>query len=279
MHNLTHALNRTRSFTFLDIATFLLNFAVTFLFFAGSLHFSRLLSLPTGQPLSPGHWTTVILGALLLVIFTYARELFITRVKERQLRGNKIVYDCMGGAIEQLVELQSLPGIERRAIPSDLLKYVEKIAFQVLQDHGMKPGEFCANLAIKRAGADFLDITHFGTRLTGRSKRALPIDYGAPTPGAVEAYVFRSVVYVNDTHAERFRTHFDQKRPYRSILSMPVPPGSEDVFAVVNVDSDVPNQFGSKDFIDRILLPAVNPLLSLVTLVRADIVPTPDIRQ
>ena len=117
----------------------------------------------------------------------------------------------MGGAIEQLVDLEGRPSEERRTIPSDLLKYVEKIASQVLQDHGMKPGEMCANLAIKRVGADFLHITHLGTRLPGRSKRALPIDYGTPSPGAVEAYVFHSVAYVNDTHAEKFKQHLTRR--------------------------------------------------------------------
>jgi hypothetical protein len=278
MQNVAGAMRRTRSYTFVDVATFLLNFAVPFLFFAGSLHFSRLLSLPEGQPLPARHWSVVIIGGLVSVLFTYVRERLTTRSKEQRIKGSKIVYDRMGGAIEQLVDLEGRPSEERRTIPSDLLKYVEKIASQVLQDHGMKPGEMCANLTIKRVGADFLHITHFGTRLTGRSKRALPIDYGTPSPGAVEAYVFHSVAYVNDTHAEKFKQHFDQKRPYRAILSMPVPPGADEVFAVVKLDSEFPDQFGSKEFVERILLLAVNPLLCLVSLVKADIVPTADIR-
>jgi hypothetical protein len=117
-----------------------------------------------------------------------------------------------------------------------------------------------------------LKLRYFGTRLSGRTKTNLKLGADPGLPGAPQACRCRQAVYVDDTMSDEYKAFFKQGRPYRSILSVPVPlhDESEPVFAVLNVDSSEPNQFRSQDFIGKKIIPAISPFVSLMYLQKGD---------
>ena len=68
--------------------------------------------------------------------------------------------------------------------------------------------------------------------------------------------------------SEAYARYFDAAKPYRSILSIPIKLSTGESFAVLNIDSDHPYQFGSADIINKKILPAITPLISLIRLER-----------
>ena len=66
--------------------------------------------------------------------------------------------------------------------------------------------------------------------------------------------------------SDEFKKFFDESKPYRCIISIPILDTEDHVFAILNIDSDVPNQFGAKDFIDQKIIPTINPLVLLLKL-------------
>ncbi len=189
----------------------------------------------------------------------------ITRKKEEQIRGSKIIYDCIGGAIDQLIQFKAVDEGDKDRFINDLLRYTEKIVFLVLRDHGFDEGEICANLMLLREG-NTLDLAYFGTFLHGRERLQLIIDPDNLLPGAPEAYYYKKVMYIPNTTSRKYKQYFDENKPYRSIISIPIFNLEKDVFAVLNIDSDRPRQFISKDFINKKILPSITPLISLLQL-------------
>lgn len=268
MNAFVGALRQHRSYSIWDICSFVLNFVVTFVVIGLGLYTPVILRLQ-GQP-TIQQWQIIIATAFLLVIFTYVRERFVTRKKEQQLRGSKVVYDCIGAAVERLIDSQACSSMEVSQYVPELLRYIEKVIVLVLQDSGVPQGEICANLMIRKDNPDRLELEHFGTYLPGRSKRILPLDLNNLLPGAPEACVGQKVIYIDNTLSEANRRFFDEAKPYRSILSIPIPSelARGKVFGVLNVDSPCPNQFVSRDFIGKKVLPVLTPFVALVTLER-----------
>jgi hypothetical protein len=117
-----------------------------------------------------------------------------------------------------------------------------------------------------------LKLRYFGTRLSGRTKSKLELGTDPGLPGAPQACRLRQPVYVDDTMSDEYQAFFKPDRPYRSIISIPIPlhDESEPVLGVVNIDSDAPHQFRSQDFIGKKIIPAVSPFISLMWLQKDD---------
>jgi hypothetical protein len=267
MQAIEQFLKRNRSYSFWDICRFFLNFLITFFVFAFTLYFSRRLTLPQDQSLTTYHYTIIGIGAFVLVIFTYIREFLITRSKEYTIRDQKLIYDCFGGALIQLINLRYQPPGQRASFINELLKYVEKVVCLILKGMGNTPGEVCANLMIKKNNPERLELQYFGTFLSGRKKITLPIDPSSIMPGAPEAYIYGKVAYVDNTLSPKHKDFFDEAKPYRSIVSVPIPSPDDGIVAVLNIDSSTPYQFVSTDVIAKKILPAVSPFVSLLQLI------------
>ncbi len=259
-------IKKRRSFTLLDIWEFFLNFAVVYVVFAGGLYISKILDLQPKQVLTSDQWKIILFGSIPLVIFTYLREMYITSKKERQIKERKLTYDCIGGAIEQLIEIKSRSLNVRIHYVTELLKYLEKVVILVLGEYGVSAGEICTNLMILKESPLRLDLMYFGTFMSGRKKIILPVNIEALVPGAPEAYFYRKTMYVNNTMSDNFRKYFDESKPYRCIISIPILDADEHPFAILNIDSDIPDQFVGKDFIDQKIIPTINPLVLLIKL-------------
>ena len=88
-------------------------------------------------------------------------------------------------------------------------------------------------------------------------------------PGAPEAYVFKKMIYIDNTQSDKYKEYFDAEKEYRSIISIPIIDNvSSEVIAVINVDSPEPKQFISKDFIEKRILPKIHNLILLFSLER-----------
>lgn len=257
---------KRHSLSVLDIIHFAVNFTIVYVVFAGSLYLSKRLDLPPDGELTLAQWGIILFGSIPLVAFTYVRELVITRRKERQIKERKLTYDCIGGAIEQLIEIKTRSLDVRIHYITELLKYVEKVVFLVLREYGISTGEICANLMQKRENPPRLELTYFGTFLSGRKKITLSLSPKEMAPGAPEAYCYRKTMYVDNTTSDKYRRFFDQTRPYKCIISIPVLDSEGEPFAILNIDSDIPNQFVGKDFIDKKIMPTINPLVRLLIL-------------
>lgn len=271
MNKVHDAITKRRSFTLLDIWGFFLNFALVYIVLTLGLYFSKILDLHPGQKLTTGQWNIIFLGSLPLVAFTYLREMYITNKKERQIKERKLTYDCIGGAIEQLIEIkvQKAHPLELKIhYVTELLKYMEKVILLVLKEYGINTGEICANLMIKKENPLRLDLMYFGTFMSGRKKITLPINTEDLIPGAPEAYFYKKTMYINNTMADNFRKFFDETKPYRCIISIPIFGLDEHPFAILNIDSDVPDQFIGKEFVDQKIIPTINPLVLLIKLER-----------
>lgn len=273
MSRLTVFFRTNRSFTLWDVGTFVLNFVVTYVLMGASLYVSTLLSLQQDQNMTVRQRWIVALGAVCLVVITYGRELVVTSRKNRQIRESKLIYDCIGGAIEQLIEIRRSTPAETRRYVNELLKYTEKIVLLVLREYSIPAGELCANLMVRREQPDRLELEYFGTFLAGRAKITLGIDPSSLIPGAPEACYYRKVMYINNTMSPTYRRFFDEAKPYRSIISLPIEEDGS-VFAVLNIDSHIPDQFMSSDFINKKIIPAVSPLVALFRLEQDLIVST-----
>ena len=165
-----------------------------------------------------------------------------------------------------VIELKSQSANTNVNYMNELLRYVEKVVFVVLQDNGITCGEICSNLMIHRNYPPCLELVYFGTFLMGRTKLTLPLNPDSVSPGAAEAYYLNKTMYIDNTMSDTYRRFFSEAKPYRSIISIPIQDGSGGVFAVLNIDSDVQGQFSSTDFINKKILPAVNSLILLVKL-------------
>jgi len=251
-----------------DIGRFFLNFLVAYLVFFMTLFLSKYFDLPAGQTFSLRQWAIIGVGSAVLVVFTYLRELQVTKKKEGQLKERKVIYDCIGGAIEKLIELgeaQAEDGKDKTPYIAGLLRYIEKVVELALREAGIQIGDITSNLMVVKDNPLALDLLYFGTYLTGRKKIVLPITQPI-LPGAPEAYLLKKAMYINDIKAPEYKKYFDQGKSYRSIISIPITESNDTVFAVLNIDSDIPDQFVSKDFVDKKVIPTVTPLTLLLRL-------------
>lgn len=91
---------------------------------------------------------------------------------------------------------------------------------------------------------------------------------GAPLGGAPKAYLTSDIQIVEDVHCMP-GGHLvgATQRPYRSILSVPLPMRSTDgrPLAVVNIDADQPNFFDPETVLDRVM-PLVDPVINAIAL-------------
>lgn len=267
MKKIVDNIKKVRSYTILDIFRFLGNFAFAYFVFTVSLYLSKVFDLTPPQDLTTRQWQIILIGGIPMAILTYLREIYVTAQKNRQIQDRKLIYDCIGGAIEQLIEIKSRPFEAKTDYTKELLKYMEKVISLVLKEYGIHTGEICVNLMVKKENPLRLDLMYFGTFLAGRKKIIIPVNPDALIPGAPEAYSYRKTMYINNTMSNDFKNFFDENKPYRSIISIPIIDiNGEEVFAVLNIDSDFPDQFVGKDFIDQKIIPTINPLVLLLQL-------------
>lgn len=73
------------------------------------------------------------------------------------------------------------------------------------------------------------------------------------------------MVYIDDI--KNFGDAFRTDAPYRSIISIPIMSrDNKKVFGILNIDSTIPSQFVSIDYISKAIRPILSPLIALLRL-------------
>ena len=147
---------------------------------------------------------------------------------------------------------------------------IEKAIEAILKERGYPVGEISSNIMVVDRKRKKMSLEYFGTFKGGREKISLPIECQNPLPGAPAAYCQRKAVYIENTLDPQYNGYFKETKPYRSIISYPIreDPQSENgkVIAILNIDSDLPDQFVSGDFIAKRIIPQVKPFIALLLL-------------
>lgn len=210
----------------------------------------------------------LILSAIisfLLVVITYIRELIVTSSANEKVKHSKLIYECIDGAITKLQEYLS-DNSGKHKYYTALLNIAERMTFINLMDYGFVENDFTANLMVynkNKYDEEELILKYRGTCLAGRvGTRKLSINRDDPSPGAVEAFCSKEVVYLPDISKSPIKEKFGENRPYKSILSIPIPLRSDTVF-ILNIDSLHAEAFISRDVINKLILPTLEPLLNL----------------
>jgi len=110
-----------------------------------------------------------------------------------------------------------------------------------------------------------LKLTYFGLDLPNRALIDVPLDPNDIWPGGPEAYYSKEITYVDDTKSRKYRRFFHNPA-YDSFISLPILRNEIDgeIVAIINIDSDIKNQFVSKKFISEKIFPALIPTIALI---------------
>ena len=152
-----------------------------------------------------------------------------------------------------------------------LVNYINSTVKSVLIENGLlsieEEGSISTNIMVPTTKG--LLLIAFDLLLPGRKYKVLPIDENDPMPGAPSAYVKRELQYVKDTQHKSVKQYFESPK-YRSFFSIPILLNDLDddcpVIAVINIDNVSRDKFKSIKFIEEKILPAVNPLITIVQL-------------
>lgn len=262
-NNLLMIIKKNRSVNLGSILLFCLRFLLGWAFYSATLFYATKLSFKNDISLTYGQIFYVVVGGLVLLTITYFREYFSDRKKNRLLKDEKIIYNCIEGAIHELIELKNTYNKHDPNYIYQILRYIEKIIDIVLRSEGLVPGDICVNLMIREGDPDKLVLKCFGTFMPGRDKPTLLINKENPLPGAPEACVMRKTIYIDDIKSDKYKEYFKKVYPFQSIISIPIYKDDEDVVGIINIDSTLPDQFLSSDFIARKIVPKINPLIML----------------
>ena len=262
-------LNQNHNYSWMDRIKFGVNFIIGYGGAWLSLYFAVRFTVPEHTKLNIIQWLSISGVSFLLVTLNYLREHVNTWRTDKELKAEKTIYSIIGGAIEVLNEFICNPSTDNPKYVYEILKSIENTFFVILKTYGITPDSLSANLMVLKKEPLRLSLKYFGTKLAGRTKLELPIDPDNPLPGAPEAYVFKKMIYIDNTQSDKYKEYFDAEKEYRSIISIPIIDNvSSEVIAVINVDSPEPKQFISKDFIEKRILHKIHNLILLFSLER-----------
>ncbi len=257
--NLKLIIFKKYSFSTWSIIKFFLLFISHFLFFYLPLYASIRFTLQSETKFTSTQWWAPILLALILVVLNYIWNNIRDKNKNKKIESDKIIYDCIGGAIQELHELEIQDNDGEHFI-NEILVYIEKVIEVMLNSAGIEKGTLCVNYMVK--DNDNLVLTNFATKFQNRNKPMIPLNIQDPLPGAPEAWVLKKVIYINDIENEKFNPYFKESFNFKSFISIPVFDDNK-IYGIINVDSNLRDQFVSNEFITKRIMTKIGPFLSL----------------
>ncbi len=258
--NLKLLILKERSLSFGSALRFVFNFIVVYVIFYLPLYLSIRYTIPPGAKFSYSQWWGSLLGAFILVVFTYFRENLRDKKKNKTIESDKIIYDCIGGAIQELHDIKFNHHEDKNEYLREILIYIEKVIESIFKSSNLNIGTLCVNFMINEDG--FLKLTKFATKFQDRNKPKIKLDLKDPLPGAPEAWALKRVIYINDIASDKYKSYFTDDFKFKSFISIPLL-NDDAVFGIINVDSNIKDQFVSDDFISKKIMPKINPILLL----------------
>lgn len=273
MNWLRNIAEREHRFTFRSVWRTCVRFIVRYVIVLVSVGIVQNRTRAGQQPPTVSNLIWIFSIALLLVLLDYIKDAYQNTKRSDKEVDERTFFVIISNAIEHLIEARGSGEHTAKVHVEDILTRIEAVTKRALQLPETTDAAITANLMVaipltdKSKQSIQLKLKYWGIgRTSDRHTIELNVDRKKPNPGAPEAYVFNKTVYVNNTLAETYKAYFQESRPYRSIVSFPVVGYDAKVFAVVNVDSNVPDMFKSDDFISHTLLPRIRPLLHLLSL-------------
>lgn len=253
-------IRKEHSVSYWSMLKFILFFFVHYFFFWVPIYLSVRLTVPDGTIFSSSRWWSISSGAFALVVINYFWDNYRDRAKNKTIESDKIIYDCIGGAIQELHEINSNNPSGYEHYIDEILVYVEKVIIAVLKSTGVPCGTLCVNFMVQNG--DSLKLTKFATKYQDRDKPEIKLDLELPLPGAPEAWVLKKTIYINDIDSQKYKEYFKDNYKFKSFISIPVL-NNKDVFGIINIDSNIKDQFVSDDYISKKIMTKINPLLLL----------------
>lgn len=254
-------IRKDRSVSFFDIFKFIFNFLILYIPFWAAIFFPLHLGMKSGEYLTYGQWMIIFILPFGLVIISYFREYIVTHKREKKLRRDIVIFSCIASAIK-LITLQDFQNkSSKNEFVKDLLSYFHRVIDVILSEEGIPMGTICSNLMIYYDNPEKLVLEHIGfyTAGHGEEKFTLPIDRENPLSGAPAAFVNDKTIYIDDTESEKYSKYFltEDNWNVKSFISLPIRDTNKKVFAILNIDSDIAQQFISTDFISKSILPRI----------------------
>ena len=238
--NLMLWIRKEHSVSYESMAKFIFIFFGRFLLFYLPIYLSIRLTVPQGTKLSFTQWWASMLGAFLLVVISYFGDNYRDRVKNKTIESDKIIYDCIGGAIQELHEIKINKALDNNHYIDEILVYIEKVIVSIFKATGTPCGTLCVNFMVKEG--NYLVLTKFATKFQDRDKPKILFNENEPLPGAPEAWVFKKTIYINDIENDKYKSYFQGVFKFKSFISIPVL-NNGIVFGIINIDSNIKDQF------------------------------------
>jgi len=189
------------------------------------------------------------------------------QLKIELLNTNIFRLNVLGGAIDRVAEIKNDPAEERKNFIIEILVFIEKATKEVLEENGELQGNISANYMRVNEEEKNLEIIAFSSKLGSRKKKKISLDYVDPLPGAPEACKLRKVIYIDNIRSNKYKIFFSEESWYSSFISIPVI-ADDKVIGVVNIDSNIANQFISKKYIIDHICPVIEVIIRVYLLER-----------
>lgn len=265
------SLKKNRSYSVFDALQFAGNFLVNYCIFFISIIIPLLISKPNDVSFTSFHVWIFLIVPFLLVVFTYIRENIITYKRERKIKQKKVIYTSITSIIKFLLQqdFKKEKDIKRRYVEK-VLVLIQRIMQVILHDQGIPVGTICANLMLYH-NPDKLVLEYCGVSTDGHGSEGftLNINRDKPDIGAPEAFVTNSIRYIDNTTLDEYKNFFsdEENSDVKSFISIPLRDNSKSVYAVLNIDSDVIEQFINVDFIEKQVLPEIKVFVYLIKII------------
>jgi hypothetical protein len=173
----------------------------------------------------------------------------------------EVAFKFAGKAVYDLQNVIIADHLDNHEYLKQLLQYLTYTVESILKENDIESDSLSANIMVPEG--EGLKILVFGLDLPNRKIIFLPCNNGLP--GAPEAYKTKKITYVKDT-SQRIHGGLFENPEYKSFFSIPITENDNDgnVFAVINIDSHIKNQFKSYKFISDKIYPALSPIISLM---------------
>jgi len=225
------------------------------------------------QNLKIDSWIIIFVAPIVIIIFNSLQQ---KKKLGKKIIHHLIIYRLMGSAINDLIK--KTPWIKnsvgrikkhyRREYRIQLLTRIAKAIEIIIREAGVEVGQIGANYMIVDKDSMTLIWDTDTPSYAYRENKSLPINQNFPLPGAPSAYITATPVYINNTLSPEMRQYFDKYNDYRSRISYPIIDESNIVYAVVNIDSTVSDQFISREFVGDYITPIIQPFMDLFYLKR-----------
>lgn len=211
-------------------------------------------------------WLIMFIGAIItaLILYSFERKAIKEKLSDLDIQ-YELTFGFVALGLENLLAPTLAGKVDKDYCIEKMLTYIEKSIESILTENDIIPGSICVNLMV--LDENVLHLTHFDLDRKNRNYITLPVVREDPAPGAVVALCNGKFEYIKNIRKSKYKVHF-KDRPYKSIVSFPLVITNHDgkskiSYGVINVDSNLKNQFVSDAFIEKRILPAMDPFMSI----------------